>query len=159
MKITILGVGTIKEKYFIDAIKEYSKRISKYSKVEFITVSDEAIPDNASLKEEEIIKNKEGEKILKAIPNNSYKIALALNGEMLDSVELANKMSDIFTKGNSNIAFIIGGSLGLSKKVLDFADYKLCFSKMTFPHKLMQVILLEQVYRAFKINNNETYHK
>ncbi len=159
MKITILGVGTIKEKYFIDAIKEYSKRISKYSKVEFITVSDEAIPDNASLKEEEIIKNKEGEKILKAIPNNSYKIALALNGEMLDSVELANKMSDIFTKGNSNIVFIIGGSLGLSKKVLDFADYKLCFSKMTFPHKLMQVILLEQVYRAFKINNNETYHK
>ena len=159
MKITILGVGTIKEKYFIDAIKEYSKRISKYSKVEFITVSDEAIPDNASLKEEEIIKNKEGEKILKAIPNNSYKIALALNGEMIDSVELANKMSDIFTKGNSNIAFIIGGSLGLSKKVLDFADYKLCFSKMTFPHKLMQVILLEQVYRAFKINNNETYHK
>ena len=159
MKITILGVGTIKEKYFIDAIKEYSKRISKYSKVEFITVSDEAIPDNASLKEEEIIKNKEGEKILKAIPNNSYKIALALNGEMLDSVELANKISDIFTKGNSNIVFIIGGSLGLSKKVLDFADYKLCFSKMTFPHKLMQVILLEQVYRAFKINNNETYHK
>jgi len=159
MKITILGVGTIKEKYFIDAIKEYSKRISKYSKVEFITVSDEAIPDNASLKEEEIIKNKEGEKILKAIPNNSYKIALALNGEMIDSVELANKMSDIFTKGNSNIVFIIGGSLGLSKKVLDFADYKLCFSKMTFPHKLMQVILLEQVYRAFKINNNETYHK
>jgi len=159
MKITILGVGTIKEKYFIDAIKEYSKRISKYSKVEFITVSDDAIPDNASLKEEEIIKNKEGEKILKAIPNNSYKIALALNGEMIDSVELANKMSDIFTKGNSNIVFIIGGSLGLSKKVLDFADYKLCFSKMTFPHKLMQVILLEQVYRAFKINNNETYHK
>lgn len=159
MKITILGVGTIKEKYFIDAIKEYSKRISKYSKVEFITVSDEAIPDNASLKEEEIIKNKEGEKILKAIPNNSYKIALALNGEMLDSVELSKKMSDIFTKGNSNIVFIIGGSLGLSKKVLDSADYKLCFSKMTFPHKLMQVILLEQVYRAFKINNNETYHK
>ena len=159
MKITVLSVGTIKEKYFIDAIKEYSKRISKYSKVDFITVSDEPIPDNASLKEEEIIKNKEGEKILKAIPNNSYKIALALNGEMIDSVELANKMSDIFTKGNSNIAFIIGGSLGLSKKVLDFADYKLCFSKMTFPHKLMQVILLEQVYRAFKINNNETYHK
>ena len=159
MKITILGVGTIKEKYFIDAIKEYSKRISKYSKVEFITVSDEPIPDNASLKEEEIIKNKEGEKILKAIPNNSYKIALALNGEMLDSVELSKKMSDIFTKGNSNIVFIIGGSLGLSKKVLDSADYKLCFSKMTFPHKLMQVILLEQVYRAFKINNNETYHK
>jgi 23S rRNA (pseudouridine1915-N3)-methyltransferase len=159
MKITILGVGTIKEKYFIEAIKEYSKRISKYSKVEFITVSDEPIPDNASLKEEEIIKNKEGEKILKAIPNNSYKIALALNGEMLDSVELSKKMSDIFTKGNSNIVFIIGGSLGLSKRVLDSADYKLCFSKMTFPHKLMQVILLEQVYRAFKINNNETYHK
>ena len=159
MKITILGVGTIKEKYFIDAIKEYSKRISKFSKVEFITVSDEPIPDNASEKEEEIIKNKEGEKILKAIPSNSYKVALDLHGQMLDSVELANKISDIFTHGNSNIVFIIGGSLGLSKSVIDSVDYKLCFSKMTFPHKLMQVILLEQIYRAFKINNNETYHK
>ncbi|MCR5647309.1 MAG: 23S rRNA (pseudouridine(1915)-N(3))-methyltransferase RlmH [Acholeplasmatales bacterium] len=159
MKITVLSVGTIKEKYFIDAIKEYSKRISKYSKVDFITVSDEPIPDNASLKEEEIIKNKEGEKILKSIPSNSYKIALDLNGEMLDSVELAKKISDIFTHGNSNIVFIIGGSLGLSKNVIGVCDYRLCFSKMTFPHKLMQVILLEQVYRAFKINNNETYHK
>lgn len=159
MKITILSVGQIKEKYFIDAISEYSKRISKYAKVEFVKVNDEAIPDNASLKEEENIKIKEGEKILKVIPSNSYVIALALNGEMLDSVELANKMIDIFNKGNSNITFIIGGSLGLSNEVLKRADYRLCFSKMTFPHKLMQVILLEQVYRAFKINNNETYHK
>lgn len=159
MKITVLSVGTIKEKYFKDAIDEYSKRISKYAKVEFIKVNDEPIPDNASLKEEENIKIKEGEKILKALPSNSYKIALDLNGEMLDSVELADKISDIFTHGNSNIIFIIGGSLGLSKDVIKAVDYKLCFSKMTFPHKLMQVILLEQVYRTFKINNNETYHK
>ena len=111
MKITILSVGTIKEKYFIDAIKEYSKRISKYSKVDFITVSDEAIPDNASLKEEEIIKNKEGEKILKSIPSNSYKIALDLKGEMLDSVELANKISDIArplsTSRDQTIQFVL----------------------------------------------------
>ena len=159
MKITILGVGTIKEKYFIDAIKEYSKRISKYSKVDFITLNDEAIPDNASEKEEEQIKIKEGEKIIKEIPTNSYKIALDLKGEMLDSVELAKKISNICTYGSSNIVFIIGGSLGLSQDVIKSVDYKLCFSKMTFPHKLMQVILLEQIYRAFKINNNETYHK
>lgn len=159
MKITILSVGQIKEKYFLDAIKEYSKRISKYSKVEFLNVSDESIPLNASLKEEENIKIKEGEKILKVMPQNSFKIVLDLKGEMLSSEDLANKMIDIFNKGNSNITFIIGGSLGLSSDVVKASDYRLCFSKMTFPHKLMQVILLEQIYRAFKINNNETYHK
>ena len=159
MKITILSVGAIKEKYFIDAINEYSKRLSKFTKVEFIKVNDEPIPDNASLKEEEAVKNKEGEKLLKAMPSNSFKIALDLRGEMLTSEGLAKKISEIFTYGNSNIVFIIGGSLGLSRDVIKAVDYKLCFSKMTFPHKLMQVILLEQVYRAFKINANEVYHK
>lgn len=159
MKITILSVGTIKEKYFNEAINEYSKRISKYAKVEFITVSDEAIPDNASSKIEEQIKIKEGEKIIKSIPKNSYVIALDLRGEMLDSIELSNKIKDISTYDSSHIVFIIGGSLGLSKEVISNANYKLCFSRMTFPHKLMHVILLEQVYRSFKILNGETYHK
>lgn len=159
MKISIISVGNIKEKYLKDAISEYSKRLSKYTKIEFINVSDEAINDNPSQKEIDIIKNKEGEKILKVLPSNSYKIALELKGNMLSSEELASKLLNIFSYHNANISFIIGGSLGLSKNVLDVVDYKLCFSKMTFPHQLMQVILLEQVYRAFKINNNETYHK
>ncbi|MBQ3253171.1 MAG: 23S rRNA (pseudouridine(1915)-N(3))-methyltransferase RlmH [Acholeplasmatales bacterium] len=159
MKISIISVGNIKEKYLKDAISEYSKRLSKYTKIEFINVSDEAINDNPSQKEIDIIKNKEGEKILKVLPSNSYKIALELKGNMLSSEELASKLLNIFSYHNANISFIIGGSLGLSKNVLEVVDYKLCFSKMTFPHQLMQVILLEQVYRAFKINNNETYHK
>lgn len=159
MKIYIVSVGNVKEKYLIDAINEYTKRLSKYTKVEFLKVSDEAINDHPSDKEIDIIKNKEGEKILKILPSNSYKVALDLKGEMLSSEGLASKMLDIFSYHNANISFIIGGSLGISKAVLDICDYHLCFSKMTFPHQLMQVILLEQVYRAFKINNNETYHK
>ena len=159
MKIYIVSVGNIKEKYLLDAINEYTKRLSKYTKVEFLKVPDEAIKDNPSDKEIEIIKNKEGEKILKILPANSYKIALDLKGEMLSSEALASKMLDIFSYHNANISFVIGGSLGISKAVIDSCDYKLCFSKMTFPHQLMQVILLEQIYRAFKINNNETYHK
>ena len=159
MKISIISIGNIKEKYLKDAINEYTKRLSKYTKVEFLKASDEAICDNPSPKEIEMIKNKEGEKILKMLPENSYKIALDLRGDMLSSEELANKVLDICSYHNSHISFIIGGSLGISKAVLDKVDYKLCFSKMTFPHQLMQVILLEQVYRAFKINNNETYHK
>lgn len=159
MKINILSVGSIKEKYFLDAILEYSKRISKYAKVEFINVADEPIPNNASLKEEELIKNKEGEKIIKAIPKGSYVVALDLKGEMLDSIELSEKIKNILTYESSIITFIIGGSLGLSNDVLNVSKYRLCFSKMTFPHKLMQVILLEQIYRSFKILNGETYHK
>ena len=159
MKISIISIGSIKEKYLRDAIAEYSKRLSKYTKIEFLSASDEAICDNPSPKEIEIIKNKEGEKILKMIPQGSYKIALDLRGEMLSSEGLAKKISDIFSYNSSHISFIIGGSLGISSAVLASVDYKLCFSKMTFPHQLMQVILLEQVYRAFKINNNETYHK
>lgn len=159
MRIKILSVGVIKEKYLIDAINEYSKRISKYAKVEFIKVNDEAIPDKASSKDEENIKIKEGKKLIDYLKDKDYKIALALDGIMLSSEELADKIKNISTYESSNITFIIGGSLGLSKEVLDLCDYKLCFSKMTFPHKLMQVILLEQVYRSFKILNGETYHK
>ncbi len=159
MKISIISIGNIKEKYLKDAISEYTKRLSKWTRIEFLNASDEAICDNPSQKEIEIIKNKEGEKILKMLPNNSYKIVLDLRGEMITSEGLAEKLLDVFSYNNSHICFIIGGSLGLSKAVIDKADYKLSFSKMTFPHQLMQVILLEQIYRAFKINNNEAYHK
>ena len=159
MKIVVVSVGSIKEKYLKDAINEYSKRLSKYAKIEFLNVSDEMIPNNPSEKEIEKIKLKEGEKILKVLPLNSYKIALNLKGEMLSSEALAKKLLNIFSYNNSTITLVIGGSLGLGKNVLDLMDYHLCFSKMTFPHQLMQVILLEQIYRAFKINNNETYHK
>jgi len=159
MKITILSVGNIKEKYLKDAICEYSKRISKYAKVEFVSVSDEPISDNASIKEMEQVKNKEATKLLKVLPNNSYKIALNLKGEMLSSEDLAKKILNVYSYNSSNIVFVIGGSLGLGDEILKVMDYHLCFSKMTFPHQLMQVILLEQVYRSFKINNNETYHK
>lgn len=159
MKITILSVGVIKEKYLIDAINEYTKRLSKYTKVEFVKVADEPIKENSSEKENELIKNKEGKKLIPYLKDKDYKIALALDGVMLSSEELADKIKNVLTYDSSNITFVIGGSLGLSKEVLDICDYKLCFSKMTFPHKLMQVILLEQVYRLFKILNGETYHK
>lgn len=159
MKISIISIGSIKEKYLKDAINEYTKRLSKWTKVEFLNASDEAICDNPSQKEIEHIINKEGEKIIKMLPNNSYKIVLDLKGEMISSEALADKILNVFSYNSSHICFIIGGSLGLSKAVIDKADYVLSFSKMTFPHQLMQVILLEQVYRAFKINNNEAYHK
>ena len=159
MKISIISVGKLKEKYLLDGIAEYIKRLSKFCIVEEIVLKDESIPDKASKTIEEEIKIKEGKKIIASIPQNSYKIALDLKGAMLDSVELANKILSIQTYNNSHIVFIIGGSLGLSKEVIDNVDYKLCFSKMTFPHQLMKLILVEQIYRSFKINNNETYHK
>lgn len=159
MKITIVSVGEIKEKYLIDAINEYSKRLSKYCKLAFLKVTDEPNTDNPSDREIEIVKNKEGLKILKVLPQNSFKIALNLKGKMLSSEELADKILDVCTYANSHIVFVIGGSLGLSDEVLSNMDYHLCFSKMTFPHQLMKVILLEQIYRACKINNNESYHK
>ena len=159
MKITILSVGNIKEKYLVSAIVEYTKRISKFSKIDFLKVNDEPICDNPSLKEIKCVKDKEGEKLLKILPSHAYKIALNLQGEMLSSPELAEKIKSIHTYQNSHIVFVIGGSLGLSDELLRQMDYHLCFSKMTFPHQLMQVILLEQIYRAFKINNHEVYHK
>lgn len=159
MKITIISVGKLKEKYLADGIAEYKKRISKYAEVNEIVLKDEPIPDKSSDATDNEIKIKEGKRIIEAIPSNSYKIALDLKGEMLDSVELAKKFLQIQTYNNSHIVFIIGGSLGMSKEVLDSVDYKLCFSKMTFPHQLMKLILMEQIYRAFKINHNETYHK
>lgn len=159
MNINIICVGKLKEKFFRDAVSEYAKRLQKYCKLKVIELSDEKIPENASQKEELQVKQKEGEKILSNIKTNMYVVALDLRGKMISSEELSGFISNLEVRGTSNFAFVIGGSLGLSKPVLDRADYKLCFSKMTFPHQLFRVMLLEQIYRAFKIMNNETYHK
>ena len=158
MKITIISVGKIKEKYLVEGIKEYSKRLSKYTKLEIIEVLDERAPENLSKKEMKIIKDKEGKKIEFKI-KNSYVIALDIDGITFSSEELANKIEDIKTYNSSHVTFIIGGSLGLSSSILNNADLKMSFSKMTFPHQLMRLILLEQIYRSFRINNNEPYHK
>ncbi len=159
MNITIVCVGKIKEKYLKSAIDEYTKRLSRYCKLNIVELSDEKTPDNASEKEELLIKEKEGEAILKNIKDNMFLIALELKGAMMSSEELSNYIKDLGIRGESNIAFVIGGSLGLSKAVLERANYKLCFSKMTFPHQLFRVMLLEQVYRGFRIISNEPYHK
>lgn len=159
MKITLITVGKIKEKFYEAAIAEYSKRLSRYCKLEIIQVADEKTPDKASEALEQQIKEKEGERILSHIKDGSYVIALAINGEMLDSEQLAAKMEKLGVGGQSQIVFLIGGSLGLSDQVLARADYKLSFSKMTFPHQLMRVILLEQIYRSYRIISGEPYHK
>lgn len=159
MKITLITVGKIKEKYFTDAIAEYAKRLSRYCKLEIIEVTDEKTPDGASEALENQIKEKEGERILSKISDSAYVVALAIEGKQLSSEELADKMEKWNVGGISHLVFIIGGSLGLTPKVLNRADYKLSFSKMTFPHQLMRVVLLEQIYRSFRIRNNEPYHK
>ncbi len=159
MKITIISVGKIKEKFFDDAIKEYSKRLSKYCKLNIVEVKDEKTKENASPTEEDIVKETEGKRILDKISDSSKVIALAIEGKELDSVELAKQIEEFRISGTSDITFVIGGSLGLHKTVIDRADMKLSFSKMTFPHQLMRVILLEQIYRSFRIINNEPYHK
>ncbi|MEF9992691.1 MAG: 23S rRNA (pseudouridine(1915)-N(3))-methyltransferase RlmH, partial [Peptostreptococcaceae bacterium] len=157
MNITVISVGKLKEKYLKLGIEEFSKRLSKYCKLDMIELDDEKCPENLSEKDMEIVKNKEGQKILSKIKNNSYVIALAIDGKNLSSEELADTISKLAVRGNSHITFVIGGSLGLAADVLKRADYKLSFSKMTFPHQMMKLILLEQVYRAFRINNNEPY--
>lgn len=159
MNIDIVCVGKIKENYLKDAISEYSKRLSRYCKLKVIEVADEKTPDGQSELLDEKIRNLEGDRILKAVKNNSYVILCDLGGKMPDSVELSKYIDDLGVNGISDICFIIGGSLGVSNEVKNRADYKLCFSKMTFPHQLMRVILLEQIYRAYRIINNEPYHK
>ncbi len=159
MKITVICVGKIKETFYTQAINEYSKRLKSYCKLEIIEVADEKTPDNASEREEYLIKEKEGDRILSGVRDNAYVIALAIDGASLDSVELSEKIDSLGIRGESHIIFIIGGSLGLADKVLKRADYKLSFSKMTFPHQLMRVILLEQIYRSYRIMRGEPYHK
>lgn len=159
MKITVISVGKIKEKYLRDAIAEYSKRLSKYCKLEMIEVADEKTPDHASEVVEEGIRQKEGERILKYIKEDAYVITLEIGGKMLDSVAFADKIAQLGIQGKSHICFIIGGSIGLGKEVLKKSDFALSFSPMTFPHQLMRVILLEQIYRGYRITNNQPYHK
>lgn len=159
MKITIACVGKIKEKYLTAGIAEYSKRLSRYCTLQILEAADEKTPEGASAAEEDAIREKEGDRLLKLIPDNAFVIALAIDGEMLDSVELSERISSLTVRGISHIVFVIGGSLGLSPQVLQRADRKLSFSKMTFPHQLMRMILLEQIYRSFRILHHEPYHK
>lgn len=159
MKITLVTVGKIKEKFFEDAIKEYSKRLSRYCKLEILQVADEKTPEGASEAVELQIKEKEGQRILSLIRDDAYVIALAIEGKMLDSEELAERIEKLGVSGISQIVFVIGGSLGLSAQVMKRADYALSFSRMTFPHQLMRVVLLEQIYRSCRIMNHQPYHK
>ncbi len=158
MKITIITVGKLKEKYLVEGIKEYSKRLSKYVKLDLIEVKDEHAPENLSQKDMNIIKNKEAERINQKL-KDSYIISLAIEGKQLTSEKLASKIEDIKTYHDSHITFIIGGSLGLADSLKKKSNFLLSFSPMTFPHQLMKLILLEQIYRSFRINNNEPYHK
>ena len=159
MKITVITVGKIKEKYLKDSIDEYSKRLSKYCKLEIVEVADEKTPDNASETVEETIRSKEAERILKYIKDDAFIVTLEINGKQLSSEELADKIDKLGIQGTSHIIFVIGGSIGLGKEVLVKSNYALSFSKMTFPHQLMRVVLLEQIYRSYRIINGEPYHK
>jgi len=159
MNITFVTVGKIKDKYFRDAVAEYQKRLSKYCKLEIIEVADEKTPDKASETLEDQIRQKEAERILKNIKENAYCIALAIDGRKRDSVELAEHIERLGLGGKSSLVFVIGGSLGLHDSVIRRADEKLSFSDMTFPHQLMRVILIEQIYRCYRIINGEPYHK
>lgn len=159
MKIKIICVGKVKEQFFRAAIDEYSKRLSKYCKLEILEVIDEMTPDNASDTEVKKILSKEGERILSKLKDSDYLVTLEIEGKKLTSERLAKKLSDITVSGNSTIAFVIGGSLGICEEIKKKASFALSFSDMTFPHQLMRVILLEQIYRAFKINAGEPYHK
>lgn len=159
MNILIVSVGKLKEKYLKMGIEEYLKRLNAYAKVEVVEVSDEKAPEELSESEMVQVKQKEGERILAKISQDTYVIALAINGKMQSSEELANTLDKLATYGKSKIAFIIGGSLGLSDEVLKRANEHLSFSKMTFPHQLMKLILVEQIYRAYRINRGEPYHK
>ena len=159
MKITCVAVGKIKEMYFSEAVKEYAKRLSRYCKLEIVELPDEKTPDGASAAEEAAILEREGERILKAVREDAYVIALAIEGKVLDSVEFSRRLERLGVEGKSHIVFVIGGSLGLSPAVMKRADESVSFSRMTFPHQLMRVILLEQVYRGFRIMKGEPYHK
>ena len=159
MHITIIAIGKLKEKYLRDGINEYLKRLQSYAKVEIIELADEKEPYNASTAEEKQIKIKEGERIKAKIKPDSYLIALAIEGKQFTSPALAQKIDSLSSAGNSHLTFIIGGSLGLSDEILKSADLLLSFSELTFPHQLMRLILLEQIYRSFRIIKGQPYHK
>ena len=159
MKIRIISVGKLKEKYLVDGIAEYVKRLGAYADVELVEVADERIPENPSLAEEMIVKAKEGRRILDKVKQDDYMILLDVSGTEMDSIQFAEKIEHCMINGKSTIDFVIGGSLGHGEDVLTRANLRLSFSPMTFPHQLMRLILVEQIYRAFKIIKNESYHK
>jgi 23S rRNA (pseudouridine1915-N3)-methyltransferase len=159
MNITIISVGKIKESYLDKGIEEYTKRLSRYCKLNMVEVKDEKAPESLSKKEQHTVMDVEGERILSKLPQDCYTIALERSGIHMSSEEFANKIEDIKTYESSHITFIIGGSLGLSNNVRKHVNLELSFSSFTFPHQLMRLILLEQLYRSFRINNNEPYHK
>ncbi|MEG0314638.1 MAG: 23S rRNA (pseudouridine(1915)-N(3))-methyltransferase RlmH [Erysipelotrichaceae bacterium] len=157
--LKIICVGKLKDKSTKLMVNEYLKRLGAYTKIELIEVNDEMAPQSNSEAENEIVKIKEGERILTKIKDQDYMILLDLWGEMLDSLKFAKKMDEITTYHSSNITFVIGGSLGISKQVVERANFRWKMSDLTFTHQLVRVLLLEQIYRSYKINNNETYHK
>ncbi len=159
MNISIISVGKLKEKYLKMGIEEYTKRLGSYAKIDLVEVADEKAPENLSDADMEIVKKKEGERILAKIGADTYVIALAIEGKMKSSEQLAEDLQSLMTYGRSKVAFVIGGSLGLHEDVMQRSDEKLSFSKMTLPHQLMKLVLVEQVYRAFRIMKNEPYHK
>lgn len=159
MKITVITVGKMKEKYLRDAVAEYSKRLGAYCKLEIIEVADEKTPDHAGEAQERMILAKEAQRILRYIKEDAFVITLEIGGKQLSSEELAAKIDRLGVQGTGHLIFIIGGSIGLGKEVLDRSGFALSFSRMTFPHQLMRVILLEQIYRSYRIMKNEPYHK
>lgn len=159
MKISVLTVGKIKEKYLREAIDEYSKRLSRYCKLQIIEVEDEKTPDGASAAVEMQIREKEANRLQKYLDQDAFLITLEIQGKMLDSEAFSKTIEEIGLRGKNHIQFVIGGSLGLHESITKKSDLALSFSKMTFPHQLMRVILLEQIYRAFRISHNEPYHK
>lgn len=159
MKITIAAVGKLREKYLKEGIQEYAKRLSRFADMELIEVEDEQAPDTLSPAQESQVKQREAERLLKRIKEGSYIVLLDLAGEQTTSEGFASKIKNIMLTGNSHITFIIGGSLGLDQSLISAANYRICLSKMTFPHQLARLILMEQTYRAFKIIKNEVYHK
>ena len=159
MNIDIVCVGKLKEKYWSDALSEYSKRLGRYCNLAITELKEARLPDNASAADEENVKINEGKSILKSVSDDTYVIALDIEGKQQSSEQLAARIEKLAVDGKSRVSFVIGGSLGLSPEVLQRADYRLSFSSMTFPHQMMRVILLEQIYRSFKIIKNEAYHK
>lgn len=159
MNLTILCIGKLKERYWTEAVCEYSKRLSRYCDLSVEELKEEKAPQNPSLAEEEAVKQEEGRRMLSRIKEHSFVTALDVRGKAFSSEELASQMEQLGLEGKSSLTFLIGGSLGLSEEVLSRADLRLSFSRMTFPHQMMRVILLEQIYRSFKIIRKETYHK
>lgn len=159
MNITVICIGKLKERYWTEAAAEYSKRLRSYCSLSIVELAEKRLPDKPSKAQEQEVIRAEGESILKHIKNGAYVIALEINGKNLSSEGLAEKLGLLALDGKSDVVFLIGGSLGLSQEVLARSDFGLSFSKMTFPHQMMRVILLEQIYRSFKINRNEAYHK